>query len=160
MCASGHGSYSNGACTICAKGQYSAGGGTEACSLCVTGTTTADVGSEDVSECSLCSAGYGSGESGACTICEKGTYGVGDTTDACVGCPTSTTTPTNGSSAADECSLCAAGYGTLVGSTCTQCAVGTYSPGSTTADCVACSDGTTTTVAGSLSSAACSGTWL
>jgi hypothetical protein len=161
-------------CRPCPAGKYSTGGSYAACSSCGPNQSSPPQ-SPGVDYC-VCAAGYGL-SSGACALCPLGTFWPGPskttidvgegiaaaaaakkkaTLSPCLPCVDpnsggSFSTLQQGATSAKQC-VCQPGYG---GKLCNICPVGTYSPGGTTADCIACGGVGTTASEGSTSPTQC-----
>jgi hypothetical protein len=163
-------------CRPCPAGKYSAGGDYSACKSCGPKQSSPPQ-SPGVGFC-VCAAGYGL-SSGACTLCPLGTFWPGPAKTAvnigeaivaaaaakttkmaalspCLSCSNangdgSFNTLQQGAASVNQC-VCQAGHG---GKLCNICPVGTYSPGGTTADCIACGGVGTTASEGSTSPTQC-----
>ncbi|CAD7925129.1 unnamed protein product [Amoebophrya sp. A120] len=122
-------------CAPCERGTFSRDGG-PACTPCPEGSSTLAIGAGSEAECDVCAAGYGlaPGERRHCTRCEPGTYSVGGTAQECHVCPRNFVTKKSGATSADECTVCAPGFG---GDDCSPCPIGTYNSG-TGAECKPC----------------------
>ncbi len=168
------------ACVACDKGSFSAAGALS-CSYCAVGTFADSTG---MVACTSCAAGtYGtmpglSNETEACTPCPSGTYNTltGQSVIACVSCPAGTASAAPGATSKAACLKCAAGHFAPAGAVvCAPCPVGTFAAapgagsctpcprntynalegGASAAACLACLDGTATTVAGTSDAADC-----
>jgi hypothetical protein len=166
------------ACRPCAAGKYSTGGNYAACSSCGPNQSSPPQ-SPGVDFC-MCAAGYGLGSSGACALCPLGTFWPGPaktavdvgegiqaataaqnlkkvaTLSPCLACNApgvggSITTLQQGATSVNQC-VCEPGYGSKL---CNICPSGTYSPGGSTADCIACGGLGTTVSEGSVSPTQC-----
>lgn len=136
----------------CDKGFWNSKDNYDACKACAYGLTTEGVG-KGVSQAS-CGMAAGFGLVGGSVVpCPIGTYNAlswqASTTAACTNCSTGLTTAAEGSSQADQCALCVAGYG---GANCaSQCgglgAAATYGPIGRSVDtdpaCIPCSNQST-----------------
>ena len=82
-CKPGYG-LSNGTCTKCSAGYYSAGG-TASCTKCPAGSYSSTTGS---TSCTKCSAGYYSSSAGStsCTKCPQDTYSANAGATSCTAC--------------------------------------------------------------------------
>jgi hypothetical protein len=148
-------------CRPCPAGKYSNGGNYTTCSSC--GPNQSSPPQSPGVEYCVCAAGYGFGFSGGCELCPLGTFWPGPaktavdigegiqaaaaaqklkkvaTLSACLACDTPVigatfTTLQRGATSVNQC-VCKPGTG---GKLCGICRPGTYSPGGTTADCIAC----------------------
>jgi len=165
------------ACRPCPAGKYSTGGNYTACRSCGPNQSSPPQ-SPGVDFC-VCAAGYGL-SSGACALCPLGTFWPGPaktavdvgegiaaaaaaqkvkeraTLSPCLPCEDpnsdgSFNTLQQGATSVNQC-VCQPGYG---GKLCNICPVGSYSPGGTTADCIACGGVGTTASEGSTSPTQC-----
>jgi hypothetical protein len=163
-------------CRPCPAGKYSTGGSYAACSSCGPSQSSPPQ-SPGVDFC-VCAAGYGL-SSGVCALCPLGTFWPGPskntidvgegiaaaavanrkkraTLSPCLPCVDpnsggSFITLQQGATSVNQC-VCLPGYGSKL---CNICPVGTYSPGGTTADCIACGGVGTTGSEGSTSPTQC-----
>lgn len=92
-------------------------------------------------------------------ICPKGTYSIAlNNATSCTACPPGITTPTEGSTTADACSLAMRGYYLVDNTTAALCPVNTYNDGETLTlgqSCTACPNGLRTKLEGSDGEALC-----
>jgi len=153
-------------CVMCPEGSYSNVSGSTACTSCPAGSYSDAPGSN---ECTVCSTGtYSISGSVVCgpscpvdTLrivgsrclndgCPAGKYFNGST---CNSCPTGTFYVGPGAKSVSECTPCAAGtYSTLGSPVCTKCPPGTSLTGS---ECTPCSAGTYSSSFGSTSCSTC-----
>ena len=137
---------SNGQCSSCGAGTYSAGGTATVCRSCAAGQYSA----AGAASCSTCAAGqYSPAGAAFCTTCTN-TIGA------------SAMTSPAGSTSQSQCtaSACSSGYSLnngvckssscmpgyyLYGTTCTACGAGTSSAGGTATSCTSCGVGTYST---------------
>jgi hypothetical protein len=156
-------------CDPCPIGTYKDSASVEGCMSCPVGSTTENVGSTAISDC-VCSAGYtGLGGAQTCTACEVSMYKDSTGPDACVNCPSHSTTfasesldqlgePSTASTAIQQC-LCDPGYagGTLASpdDTCSACPQGEYKATPGPSECLHCEAGATTSKTASMHIADC-----
>uniref|UniRef100_A0A383V4H1 Tyrosine-protein kinase ephrin type A/B receptor-like domain-containing protein n=1 Tax=Tetradesmus obliquus TaxID=3088 RepID=A0A383V4H1_TETOB len=100
----------------CEQGSWSAGGTASPCTPCSTGLTTdASWTAESHDDAGDCRLGPGWGYHGGQIVpCPEGTYNAllrTDTRAPCDACPDNASTPSAGANSAEDCTLCAAGYG-------------------------------------------------
>eukprot|EP00775_Hariotina_reticulata_P007566 gene7566-biopygen9370 len=167
-------------CRPCPAGKYNTGGDYSACKSC--GPNQSSPPQSPGVEFCACTAGHGLSPKGACALCPLGTFWPGPAKTAvdvgegiaaaaaaavqkqkrkaalssCLSCSLPGmgerfTTLQQGATSVDAC-VCQPGYG---GKLCSFCPAGTYSPGGTTAACVACGGFGTTQSPGSTSPTQC-----
>ena len=142
----------------CVSGKYKDYVSNVGCLTCPPHSSSLSDGSTSAGDC-VCNAGYVGGildASGTgCVACGIGSYkSVGDS--ECQGCPSFTTTSTEGSSALSDC-ICVKGYtAPNAGEACVPCASGYYKDFVGSSDCVVCpSDSTSPSGSTSVSSCEC-----
>ena len=160
-CPAGQFSVAGGNCTACPANTYSSGGMGE-CTPCPAGTDTAGAtGQTSAAACKPCAVGYYSpGNAAACEPCPVNTYangtapGGGTGSSSCLVCANGTSTGGHvGQDSADDCTPCAAGTFSALGSNCTACPAGTYASGGSR--CVPCPFGTYSAAVGASSASTC-----
>jgi hypothetical protein len=113
----------------CPVGTFNEGKNRSPCHHCSTGYTTVAAGKTSESQC-VVQAGWAMAADGIPEPCDKGTYSTGGTEGApnatCTACSTGYSTQEDESTTADECAVCAPGYG---GAGCAQCGYGTFASG-------------------------------
>jgi hypothetical protein len=91
--------------TPCLLGWYSAGGDSAVkCAQCAQGSTTEFPMSNDISQCSVCSPGWGGYTTNGvttCNLCSVGTYSPGGTDNPCISCQDGETSPPGASDSSD-----------------------------------------------------------
>jgi hypothetical protein len=129
----------------CPVGTFNEGKNRSPCHHCGTGWTTVGTAKTAESQC-VVQAGWSMGADSIPAPCDKGTYSTGGTEAApnatCTACGTGFSTQEDESTSADECAVCAPGYG---GAGCAQCGYGFFASGGGKVgdDCSACAAGST-----------------
>jgi len=159
---------SSSSCTSCSAGTYQASTGSTSCSSCLAGSYSA----ASASVCSNCAAGtFQTGtNSMSCTSCSAGFYTSATGSTSCLSCsvgfscPIGASSPVlctagyyaaSGSSSCSSCASgsisspgsslcrsCGAGSYTTTGTSCSNCAAGTYTASSGSSSCALCPEGT------------------
>ncbi|KAK3579233.1 hypothetical protein CHS0354_033303 [Potamilus streckersoni] len=150
-------------CTLCEKGTYQPDKWMTECISCgpTDRWTTDSTGSSNQSQCKFyCPSGYEKTTGTDCKICTVGTYkdNTVNIFGGCTACPFGMTSPTNGSTSVQNCSIhqCQAGYKNNANRTgCIKCPLGTYQPLFDQLDCMTCPANLSTRQEGSNSSTAC-----
>ncbi|KAF8055991.1 hypothetical protein HT031_006512 [Scenedesmus sp. PABB004] len=146
----------------CPKGTWSSGFNTaRQCQPCTRNTTTKGVAAVSENECTDSTSsglppGFETPVGGEnLSPCSKGTWSAGGLAGNCTACPAGSTTPAPQAGSLSDCSLCLAGFGSLVaGAGCTQCAPNTYTDSEQTGPCLPCPAGFVS-AAGSTARAQC-----
>ncbi|KAF8055993.1 HMCN1 [Scenedesmus sp. PABB004] len=134
----------------CPKGTWSSGFNTaRQCQPCTRNTTTKGVAAVSENECTESTngglpPGFGDNpvDDESIIPCPKGTWSAGGLSGNCTACPAGSTTPAPQAGSMSDCSLCLAGFGSLVsGAGCTQCAPNTYTDSEQTGPCQPCPAG-------------------
>ena len=130
----GWGLPTSGQAELCPLGTYSVGGTRGPCQQCPGGYTTLETGSTASTACVIVAGWRMHPNLTAPEPCDKGTWSAGGDAitpapTTCTPCGTGLTTQEDEATSADECSVCAAGYG---GDDCERCPVDTYSFGGLT----------------------------
>lgn len=142
--APGWGLSASGIAEKCQKGFYNVGKNRQPCQACAAGYTTLAEESDEANDCVIQPGWFYDGSKAA--PCNVGTWSAGgDATTrqptSCTACGTGTTTQSDESTSAGDCSVCQAGYG---GSGCAQCDYNKFSFGGQAAGtaCTSCAAGT------------------
>lgn len=155
----GWGMEPSGSAELCRLGSWNAGYNRAPCTPCPSFMRTLVEGASSVAECVTVPGWTRDAVSGLLRPCDKGTYGLGgsasDRYGNCTACPAAFTTQLDEATSADDCAVCAEGYG---GATCERCSHGTYGVGGTSSPCTACPAGTTS-ARGARSSGECLAEW-
>ncbi|WIA13594.1 hypothetical protein OEZ85_007160 [Tetradesmus obliquus] len=134
----------SGIVAMCQEGLFNEGFNRQPCRECDAGFTSVETGSDSPTACVVRSGWSVDAKSGLPKPCDAGTFGTGGTAEnvggSCTACPTGFSTQKDESVAAEECSVCAAGYG---GVNCTACGHNTYSTGGQAegTECMPCAVG-------------------
>ncbi|KAF6264077.1 hypothetical protein COO60DRAFT_1634747 [Scenedesmus sp. NREL 46B-D3] len=127
----------------CPAGTFNKGKNRLPCQHCDTGFTTVAAGRSSAAQCVI-QAGWQVAADGIPAPCDQGTYSIGgseaEPNATCTACMQGWSTQLDGASSAEECAVCAPGYG---GASCAQCSHGTFAAGGAVVACSACAAGST-----------------
>ena len=137
VCGPGYHGDNGGDCTACVAKTFCIGGENPP-QDCPSLFASSAVASISASAC-ICEPGYFGPNGGACALCPEGSFCLGGTSSSpCAGTTGGMYSPP-GASSQSQC-VCAAGY-SLVSTTCTPCAKGTFKESTGDQSCTLCNEG-------------------